>query len=272
MSKDLLKDLIQGNVDEKTLYFLDMMGIDGIANGNSFFVRIDNELDENKQRQAQKILYEDLRHLGYQCLINMDNSCIIIIVFRLKPDSAHHSLEKNVKTVLTGIFRDIKTNYLLGTGLAFDDLLQIEQSFEFARSSIGDITHSNESSQKYIYPLFDDRYDERAIIPNEINAVCKYIEDNYEQKVTLDDISDNVGYSKYYLSRLFKHYKNMTMVDYLIKIRMNRAKQLLQNGDYSIKQISQMVGYVDANYFTWAFKKVEGRSPTKYRYSKSEKA
>lgn len=268
VSKDILKDLIQGNIDEKTLYFLDMMGMDETSKGNCFFVRIENEMDESKQKQVKKTLSEDLCNLGYQCLLNIDNNYIIMVVFQLQPDSKHHSLDENVKRVLTGISRDIKTSFIVGAGLAFDDLLQIEQSFEFARSSFGDIVLSDGSRRKDIYPPVNERYEHRVSIPKEVNAVCMYIENNYEQKITLDDISDKVGYSKYYLTRLFKQYRHMSIIDYLIHIRMNKAKQLLLNGEYSIKQISRMVGYSDPNYFTWAFKKVEGKSPTKYRYSK----
>lgn len=103
-------------------------------------------------------------------------------------------------------------------------------------------------------------------VPAEIESVCRYMKEHYSEKITLTSIADSVGFSKYYISRLFKKHMGVTIIDYLIKIRLDKAKELLEKGDYSIKQISFMVGYSDPNYFTWSFKKYLGLSPIKFRY------
>ena len=103
-------------------------------------------------------------------------------------------------------------------------------------------------------------------MPPEIKLICEYLQENYEEKLTLEEITQHVGFSKYYGGRLFKQYMGMTIIEYLIKIRLDRAKELLTQREYSIKQISYMVGYQDPNYFTWSFKKATGISPVKYRY------
>ena len=55
-------------------------------------------------------------------------------------------------------------------------------------------------------------------------------------------------------------------IDHIQKAGVKKAKELLRNETYSIKQISGMVGYSEPNYFTWTFKKMEGMSPLKFRY------
>lgn len=107
-------------------------------------------------------------------------------------------------------------------------------------------------------------------MPREVEGICSFIQEHYQKRLTLDTIASEAGFSKYYVNRLFKQYMGTTVVDYLIQIRMKKAKELLRNETYSIKQISGMVGYSEPNYFTWTFKKMEGMSPLKFRYEQAE--
>ena len=107
-------------------------------------------------------------------------------------------------------------------------------------------------------------------MPREVEGICSFIQEHYQKRLTLDTIASEAGFSKFYVHRLFKQYMGTTVVDYLIQIRMKKAKELLRNETYSIKQISGMVGYSEPNYFTWTFKKMEGMSPLKFRYEQAE--
>lgn len=98
-----------------------------------------------------------------------------------------------------------------------------------------------------------------------IERICKYIDQNYNKNIKLDELCDMVGFSKYYLSRIFKQYKNMNLVDYITLRRIEKTKELLKNPQISIKEISALVGYNEPNYLTLVFKKWEGISPTEYR-------
>ena len=96
-----------------------------------------------------------------------------------------------------------------------------------------------------------------------IEKVKKYIQENYSSDITLDMVAEHIAFSKYYLSKLFKEVEGINYKDYLIKVRMERAKELLKNGE-KIKVVSQEVGYSNRNYFSRAFKKYTGISPGKY--------
>lgn len=97
-----------------------------------------------------------------------------------------------------------------------------------------------------------------------VETAKRYIERNYTKEISLEEIAGHVSVSSFYLSRIFSKREGMTYKDYLIKLRMERAKQLLKEGKKSIKEISIEVGYADQNYFSRAFKKYYNKSPKEY--------
>lgn len=100
---------------------------------------------------------------------------------------------------------------------------------------------------------------------NAIYSIAQYIEQNYGQEVTLQDIADRFYLSREYISRKFKQEFGVNIFDYLLQIRMDKAKILLQNPNLKITQIAAMVGYPDEKYFSKVFKKEFGQSPGQYR-------
>ncbi len=101
-----------------------------------------------------------------------------------------------------------------------------------------------------------------------IEASKAYIEENYTKNITLEDVSMAVNISSYYLSRIFKESTGENFIDYLTKLRIERAKVLLNSTQYSMKEICLMSGYSDPNYFSKSFKKNVGVTPTEYREGK----
>lgn len=92
----------------------------------------------------------------------------------------------------------------------------------------------------------------------------KYIQMNYRREISLEEIASHVAMSSFYFSRIFSKHEGITYKDYLIKLRMEKAKQLIKEGKKSIKEISLEVGYVDQNYFSRAFKKYFNKSPKEF--------
>jgi two-component system response regulator YesN len=97
-----------------------------------------------------------------------------------------------------------------------------------------------------------------------IETVKDYIDQNYKDDISLEDVAEYISFSKYYLSKLFKEVEGINYKDYLIKVRMEEAKKRLKNGD-KIKVVACEVGYSDRNYFSRAFKKYTGISPGKFQ-------
>jgi two-component system response regulator YesN len=101
-----------------------------------------------------------------------------------------------------------------------------------------------------------------------VETAKKYIQMNYTKEISLEEIAIHVSVSSFYLSRVFSKSVGMTYKDYLIKLRMEKAKQLLKEGKKAIKEISLEVGYTDQNYFSRAFKKYYDKSPKEFAFKK----
>lgn len=97
-----------------------------------------------------------------------------------------------------------------------------------------------------------------------IESAKEYVRENYMKDISLNDVADYIELSSYYLSRLFKKVEGENFKDYLIKTRMEKAKQLLRDERKSIKETALEVGYEDPNYFSRAFKKYVGIPATEY--------
>lgn len=93
----------------------------------------------------------------------------------------------------------------------------------------------------------------------------KYITENYNNDITLEDVAAHVFLSPVYFSRLFKQKAGENFMDYLLKIRMEKAKEILLNPEYKIYEVCSKVGYKSAKYFYSLFKNYTGNTPTEYR-------
>ncbi len=93
----------------------------------------------------------------------------------------------------------------------------------------------------------------------------EYLDEHYQEKITLEELSDIFYINKFYLTRIFKEQFGLTVNNYLLQIRITHAKQLLRFTDLPIEKIGQECGMRDANYFSRMFKKVEGSAPGEFR-------
>lgn len=100
---------------------------------------------------------------------------------------------------------------------------------------------------------------------DEIQCAVSYIEENYAEQISIDDITEQIHVSKYYFIRLFKQYIGMTPYSYLINYRINQSKILLRTSDMSVSEISVRTGFSDVSNFINHFKKQTGQKPMDYR-------
>lgn len=104
----------------------------------------------------------------------------------------------------------------------------------------------------------------------EIENVKDYINKNYSQDISLKEISASVFMNSNYLCTVFKSEVGETINNYIIKVRMEKAMELLHNPELKIFEIAEMIGYSNTNYFSYAFKKYTGVSPNEYRSNGSK--
>jgi len=93
----------------------------------------------------------------------------------------------------------------------------------------------------------------------------RYIRERYGEPITLESLAEALGCHPRRLLRTFKSARGTSPIDYLIQVRMERAKELLRGSDLSLKKIAEKVGYSDSYYFSRMFKKIEGVSPTGFK-------
>ena len=98
-----------------------------------------------------------------------------------------------------------------------------------------------------------------------INKACEYIVNNCKRNISLDEVAQTVHLSPFYFSRLFKQGKGYNFVDFVTKVRIDKAKQLLQNPEFTAVRIAAEVGYQDASYFSRVFRQATGMTPNQYR-------
>lgn len=101
-----------------------------------------------------------------------------------------------------------------------------------------------------------------------VEKAKKYAQNHYhESGITINKVCSNLYISPAYFSSIFKKETNMTFMNYLLYVRMSVAKELLRIPDMKTIEIARSVGYSDASYFSYCFKKNFGISPTEYRKS-----
>lgn len=103
-----------------------------------------------------------------------------------------------------------------------------------------------------------------------VNDIIYYLETYHAEDISLESLSSKMYISPAYISKLFKEETGDTPINYLIKVRMNKAKELLENEEMPIKEVANLVGYQDAYHFSKLFKKYFNIPPSEYSKTKKQ--
>lgn len=98
-----------------------------------------------------------------------------------------------------------------------------------------------------------------------VEKIKQYLENHFQENVSLKMLEDEFYFNASYISRIFKIKTGENYSDYLLRLRICRAKELLTTSNYSIRQISEKVGFGSSKYFSKVFKDMEGIQPITYR-------
>ncbi|MCR4739261.1 MAG: response regulator [Lachnospiraceae bacterium] len=99
-----------------------------------------------------------------------------------------------------------------------------------------------------------------------VKEIISFIDREYaNEELSLNTVADHVNFSPNYLSMIFSQQTGQPFIKYLTDYRMNKAKELLKCTSKKSSEISLLVGYKDAHYFSYLFKKTQGITPTQYR-------
>lgn len=96
-------------------------------------------------------------------------------------------------------------------------------------------------------------------------TVRHYIDEHYKENVSLDTLAQLTHVSKYYMVHAFSKEYGISPINYMVYKRIEEAKHLLKNDDYTLALISRMLGFSSPSYFSQSFKKATGMTPNEYR-------
>lgn len=98
-----------------------------------------------------------------------------------------------------------------------------------------------------------------------VKRVLGYIHAHSHEQITLDEVSEIAGFSKFYFAREFRRITGYTVIDYINNLRCKKARLLLLESKMSISAIAKECGFQNLSYFTRTFRAIEGELPSEYR-------
>lgn len=101
--------------------------------------------------------------------------------------------------------------------------------------------------------------------PSTLKKAVRYVEENYNTAISLQEVADRVYLTPAYLSDQFRKETGKTFTEYLKHLRIDKARKLLQISELKVSEIADMVGYQDCSYFNRLFKQYTGKTPNEYR-------
>ena len=119
-----------------------------------------------------------------------------------------------------------------------------------------------------MYDDFIRRVHKHRTNPNlsrQIQKCVDYIEMNLDKKIVAEDLAALVGYTEYYLTHKFKEETGLSVTNYVKFAKVERAKVLLKSTPFSVREISEQLGFATRNYFSAVFQQVTGKTPMEFR-------
>lgn len=118
----------------------------------------------------------------------------------------------------------------------------------------------NTQENDFAAEVYDDYF-----VKHEIAEIIRYINNHYNQDISLALLSNRFNLSEQYISRLFRKVTGVTLINYLNAVRINQAKRLLLETSLKVTDVSKRVGYSNNVHLWRVFKRFTGHSPNEYR-------
>ncbi|MEK3720621.1 response regulator transcription factor [Paenibacillus sp. FSL H8-0034] len=192
---------------------------------------------------------EQLPELSQKALLQELNSILdYILKQKVKAPSMFKSLMNILDTKLNELFQAMISNY--------NTLPLMEEDEQGIRKHFASLMDT--------WLLASPKYESQQF-KSSIKKVCDYIDEHYYENFTLARLADMSHMSVSYFSMLFKKTTGQTCINYLNLVRLQKAKELLQEPDLKIYEIADMVGYTSLPYFNRIFKQIVTITPFEYR-------
>ena len=221
---------------------------------------IQNIIETMGAQNKKKIFWEVYGELRNIMVSNLGNFASVMKAFNTFSKAAE-SYNLSPATVRRCCFE-------IASSLSF---AYMEDSGEIAGGKLDALSESLASAGKEeaceITGMFIDRLlgDDEENVHYIISNAKHYIDEHLAEDISVSSLAANLYITPNYFSRLFKRITGEGCNEYIVRKRIEKAKSLLETTSIKSGKIAMMVGYRDTNYFSLAFKKHTGKSPTKYR-------
>lgn len=176
----------------------------------------------------------------------------------LKLSMSVNSLRDTLRKVSAELARDSVELRQHATSPPLDSLIEEQSQPESLSTSI-------ETSSAPVGQGSEPKMGEMPITHPEVRKIVQYITENYSQDITVKSMAHYVMMGENYVSALFRKKTGLTLIHYLHKVRVERAKEYLLHTDLPVHEIGHQVGFVNDNYFIKIFKRLTQQTPSKYR-------
>ena len=221
---------------------------------------------EHKIKYSEGIL--DIEKLSNHILSRKYNDAKIALkdaLDRLEADQNKDEVEK-IKKAVTIADKMVEVSTSIGLKKIHTDKYDATKRF----SQIHEFKTARIALAEILSKIFEEIVDNKLYDRNdEINAIVNYVERNYQNRISLEEVADYVNLNPQYLSRLVKKELGIGFTHYVTNLKIEKAKELLSDTDLPVLNISLELSYNEPNYFCKVFKKVVGMTPMEYRASKS---
>ena len=187
------------------------------------------------------------------------------------------SISAGVPVQSSDVLRQSKTSIIVFTSLvcraAIEGGLSPEEAYSLGDSYIqtAEAAKSLDELAPLAMMMYDDfirRVHKHRTNPNlsmQIQKCVDYIEMNLDKKIVAEDLAALVGYTEYYLTHKFKEETGLSVTNYVKFAKVERAKVLLKSTPFSVREISEQLGFATRNYFSAVFQQVTGKTPMEFR-------
>jgi two-component system response regulator YesN len=238
------------------------VGIGGVKSGFRAFA---DSFDEAfRQCSASRPLFAEVRSIRfYHQLVEAVRNCQESQAFGLIDEYVSHlkALKQISSAELTHLGNELWTILAYSLYDLGIELERIRPRFDFPEAEtpehLADWLHSIVSDI-----LRSRHWNDNIKHKQAVDFMINYIREHYNEEITLGELSRHVFISQNYLGQIFKNVVGETLNQYVTRIRIDKAKEMVLEGKYYIYEIAEKVGYTNIPYFTTLFKKQIGFNPS----------
>lgn len=255
---------------------------------NKEIIPLENYMNNNNSSEIQSELketrYDKKENFMYNRSYDLEETILNIV--RQGDLEGLKSLQLNEEEFNTGINGDgavqqLKNNILISTtlytraaisgGLDYDTAYELSDYFIHATEQTNDFDSLQELLYKACYTFTQKVAESQVPVTSDarIQKAVQFIIQNTNQRITVGDVADYVGFSKSYLSAYFKDTLGFKISDFILRCKLEEGRDLLRFTDKSITTISTYLCFSSQSHFQTAFKKQYGITPKEYRRQNS---